>query len=142
MVLYHETVAARLGLNATENKVLGLIGREPGVSPTRLAEETRLSHAAITKITQRLVQLGYVARERDATDGRRVSLTSTARHREAMSGLMTPLLDGMAKVTGELTEAELGTVARWLSGTIAALRDATTALAEADPDDALDGAGD
>ncbi|MFJ7124939.1 MarR family winged helix-turn-helix transcriptional regulator [Streptomyces sp. NPDC098101] len=128
VVLFHDAVAARLGVNTTEHKVLDLIGRHPGVSPTRLAQETGLSHAAITKITNRLVELGYVRRERDPSDGRKFALAVTPEHRQSMTGLMAPLIDGMSRVTSELTESERETVGRWLTGTVTALREATTKI--------------
>ncbi|GGY80344.1 MarR family transcriptional regulator [Streptomyces nitrosporeus] len=128
VVLFHDAVAAHLGVNATEHKVLDLVGRHPGVSPTRLAQETRLSYAAITKITHHLVELGYVRRERDPSDGRKFALFVSPEHRRSMTGVMAPLIAGMARVTGELTESERETVSRWLMGTVTALREATTTV--------------
>ncbi|MFC9792904.1 MarR family winged helix-turn-helix transcriptional regulator [Streptomyces sp. NPDC057695] len=128
VVLFHDAVAAHLSVNATEHKVLDLIGRHPGSSPTRLAQETGLSHAAITKITHRLVGLGYVRRERDPADGRKFALFVTPEHRQSMTGVMAPLIDGMSRVTSELTESERETVGRWLIGTVTALREATTMI--------------
>ncbi|MFI7276393.1 MarR family transcriptional regulator [Streptomyces sp. NPDC049879] len=133
VVLFHQAVADRLGLNATEHKVLGLISRNPGISPGRLAAETRLSDAAVTKIAHRLVALGYVSRRRDAADGRRVRLAAGPAHGPSMGALMRPLAERMARVTGEFTEDELRTIGRWIDGTIGALRDATAALGEEEP---------
>ncbi|MFF8609024.1 MarR family winged helix-turn-helix transcriptional regulator [Streptomyces sp. NPDC015346] len=130
VVLYHEQLAARLHVNATEHKVLGIIGRTPGTHPARLVSETGLSNAAITKIVDRLVALGYVDRARDPADGRRFTLTATTAHRRVLTETMAPMLAGMDQVVRGLDEAELAAVGRWLTGTVAVMRDATLSLAE------------
>ncbi|MFH9613650.1 MarR family winged helix-turn-helix transcriptional regulator [Streptomyces pratensis] len=134
VVLFHEQLAARLQVNATEHKVLGIIGRTPGTHPARLVVETGLSNAAITKIVDRLVGLGYVDRARDPADGRRVVLTATAEHRRVLAGAMAPMLEGMDKVVAGLDEVELAAVGRWLTGTVSVMRDATLALSEENRD--------
>ena len=50
----HEAVAARLGLNATDLRSLDLIGSEPEMTPSRLAELTGLTTGAVTGILDRL----------------------------------------------------------------------------------------
>ncbi|MFF8568425.1 MarR family winged helix-turn-helix transcriptional regulator [Streptomyces albidoflavus] len=129
VVLFHEQLAARLHVNATEHKVLGIISRTPGTHPARLVAETGLSNAAITKIVDRLAELGYVERARDSTDGRRTTLTATTAHRQALADAMAPMLDGMDQVVAGFDAAELDTVARWLTGTVSVMRDAALALA-------------
>ncbi|MEU6112426.1 MarR family transcriptional regulator [Streptomyces albidoflavus] len=129
VVLFHEQLAARLHVNATEHKVLGIISRTPGTHPAHLVAETGLSNAAITKIVDRLVDLGYVGRARDAADGRRVTLTATRAHQQALTDAMTPMLDGMDQVVAGFDQPELETIARWLTGTVSVMRDATLALA-------------
>jgi hypothetical protein len=44
--------------------------------------------------------------------------------------MMTPMLEGMAHLTDSLTETELQTVGRWLTGTIDVLREATKSLTD------------
>ncbi|MGW6853510.1 MarR family winged helix-turn-helix transcriptional regulator [Streptomyces virginiae] len=130
VVLYHEQLAARLHVNATEHKVLGIIARTPGTTPGRLVGETGLSNAAITKIIDRLAALGYVERARDPGDRRRFTLTATAAHRRVVGAAMAPMTAGMAEVVQGLDESELAAVGRWLTGTVAVMREAALALAE------------
>ncbi len=136
-VLFHEQLAARLHVNATEHKVLGIISRTPGTHPARLVTETGLSNAAITKIVDRLAELGYVERARDPADGRRTTLTATTAHRQALTDAMAPVLDGMDQVVAGFDTAELDTVARWLTGTVSVMRDAALALAAENRDSRL-----
>lgn len=42
---------------------------------------------------------------------------------------MAPMLDGMDKVVAGFDQPELDTIARWLTGTVSVMRDATLALA-------------
>ncbi len=130
VVLFHDAVATRLGLNATEHKVLDLIARNAGVSPTGIARHTGLSNAAVTKIATRLVELDHVRRERDPTDGRRWGLTVTDGYRHAMAGLYAPMIDGMTRLSAQFTEAEGRAVTRWIIGTVEVMRAATRQLAE------------
>ncbi|WP_217991769.1 hypothetical protein, partial [Streptomyces albidoflavus] len=68
-------------------------------------------------------------RARDAADGRRVALTATTAHRQALADAMAPMLDGMDKVVAGFGQQERDTIARRLTGTVAVMRDATLALA-------------
>ncbi|MGW5885866.1 hypothetical protein [Streptomyces koyangensis] len=69
-------------------------------------------------------------RSRRATgDGRRATLTATTAHRQALTDAMAPMLDGMDKVVAGFDQPELDTIARWLTGTVSVMRDATLALA-------------
>ncbi|WP_405861718.1 MarR family transcriptional regulator [Streptomyces sp. NBC_00090] len=128
IVLFHEALAARLHVNATEHKVLGIIGRTPGTHPADLAASTGLSNAAITKIVDRLVTLGYVDRTRDPSDGRRFTLTATVTHQRTVAEAMAPMLAGMERVVSGFDQAQLETVGRWLMGTVAVMRESTLAL--------------
>lgn len=68
----HEAVATRLGLNPTDLLSLELLGTEEDVTPGRLAELMGLTTGAATGILDRLERAGYVRREADPSDRRRV----------------------------------------------------------------------
>lgn len=125
VVLYHDAIADRLGLNATEHKILDAIARQPGVTPTQLAAQTRLSQPAITKVVHRLVELSYAQRDRDRADGRRQQLSVTASHRETMATMYAPMVAAMNRLAGELSDTERHAVARWLTAAIEILREST-----------------
>jgi DNA-binding MarR family transcriptional regulator len=72
MVLFQQAVADRLGLGSTD--LIGLAalkGAEP-LSAGQLAEATGLTTGSVTVMIDRLEQAGYVQREKDPTDRRRV----------------------------------------------------------------------
>ncbi|MFF9576769.1 MarR family winged helix-turn-helix transcriptional regulator [Streptomyces rubiginosohelvolus] len=131
VILFHEAVAAHLGLNATEHKILSLIAAEPGVGPGQLVDRTGLSNAAITKIVHRLAALGYVDRRKDGSDGRRYALSVTAEHRRELARLFAPMAEAMNGLVEDMDGAERAAVTRWLSGTVEILRRSTAELTKA-----------
>src|SRR6476646_4089911 len=74
-VLFHTAVAERLGLNPSDHKVADILALEEGpVTPGRLAELTGLTTGAVTGVLDRLENAGFVAREPDPADRRRIIL--------------------------------------------------------------------
>src|SRR5215471_15598219 len=74
-VLFHTAVAERLGLNPSDHKVADILSLEEGpVTPGRLAELTGLTTEAITGVLDRLDNAGFIAREPDPADRRRIIL--------------------------------------------------------------------
>src|SRR5579863_6105059 len=72
-VLLHEAVGASLGLNATDVKVLRLLGDDT-MTAGDLAERVGVTAAAVTALLDRLHEAGYLSRERDPADRRRVTV--------------------------------------------------------------------
>src|ERR1700688_9787 len=80
--LFHDAVARTIGLHATDEKVLRLLGAD-AMAAGDLVRHTGLSGAAVTALVDRLVNLGYVTRERDTSDRRKVTIrTVSARLRD------------------------------------------------------------
>jgi DNA-binding MarR family transcriptional regulator len=71
-LLFHQAVAERLGLNATDLKCLDLARNERDITAGRIAELTGLTTAAITSVIDRLESAGVCRRERDSSDRRKV----------------------------------------------------------------------
>jgi DNA-binding MarR family transcriptional regulator len=71
-VMFSQTVAGRLGLNPTDLETLGIIVDHSPVTAGDLAERTGLTTGAITGVVDRLERGGWVYRERDPQDRRRV----------------------------------------------------------------------
>src|SRR5579871_3415231 len=69
--LFHEAVAKKIALHSTDEKVLRLLGDE-AMTACDLVSHTGLTGAAVTALVDRLVDLGYVTRERDLDDRRKV----------------------------------------------------------------------
>lgn len=100
-LLFHQAVAERLGLNATDLKCLDLARGEKDITAGRIAELTGLTTAAITSVIDRLEARGIVRRERDLSDRRKVfvrpiaeRMTEIGRLFESLDGAMRQLYAG------------------------------------------------
>src|SRR5262245_4045620 len=107
-VLLHAAVAERLGLNPSDHKCADLMmSQSEPCTPGRLAELTGLSTGAITGVIDRLERAGFLVREHDADDRRRVLLRLTQTRDPEMRAMFEPLAKGMQAVSENYTLAEL-----------------------------------
>uniref|UniRef100_A0A9E8CT30 MarR family winged helix-turn-helix transcriptional regulator n=1 Tax=Bosea sp. NBC_00436 TaxID=2969620 RepID=A0A9E8CT30_9HYPH len=67
----------RLGLNIRELRVLRAIGDQPGLSSRTLSEATFIEQTMVSKHLRKLVDAGFVQRELESADARRVALCLT-----------------------------------------------------------------
>jgi len=76
-VLFQDAVARSAGLNSTDLQTVGLLLSQGPATPGELAQRTGLTAGgAITAVIDRLEKAGYVFRERDQGDRRRVIVTA------------------------------------------------------------------
>ncbi|MGW5425166.1 MarR family winged helix-turn-helix transcriptional regulator [Streptomyces sp. NPDC003943] len=75
--LFNQAVADHLHLHPTDVQCLNLLSLEPEpVTIGRVAELTGLTTGSATRLVDRLERAGYVRRERDAEDRRRVMVAA------------------------------------------------------------------
>jgi DNA-binding MarR family transcriptional regulator len=97
-VMFSQAVADRAGINSTDLESLDILRREGPMTAGRLAELTGLSTGgAITALIDRLERLGYVRREPDATDRRRVIVRALAERAERDLGPFYASMDQEAR---------------------------------------------
>ena len=101
VVLHNHVVAQRVGLGASDSQLISLLNLHGPLTPGRLAEYTGLTTGTVTGVIDRLERAGFVRRERDAADRRKVLVTPVP---EAMAGLAEHY-----RHHGELLDAVLGT---------------------------------
>ena len=70
--LMNTAAADRIGINATDLNCLNILSFSGQMTAGELARETGLTTASITGVVDRLEEAGYVRRERDPRDRRRV----------------------------------------------------------------------
>ncbi|MGC5223034.1 MarR family winged helix-turn-helix transcriptional regulator [Micromonospora sp. DT81.3] len=76
-VLFQDAVARYGGINSTDMQAVGLLMSEGPATPGELAERTGMTAGgAITAVIDRLERAGYVTRQRDGADRRRVIVTA------------------------------------------------------------------
>jgi len=70
--MFSQTVASRAGISSSDLECLDFLNLEGRVTAGRLAEVTGLTTGAITGVVDRLEKAGFVRRERDENDRRKV----------------------------------------------------------------------
>jgi len=67
----------QLGLSGAQLFVLHELGKTPALSLSELADRTRTDQSSVSVVVSRLVEAGYITRDRDARDARRLVLNLT-----------------------------------------------------------------
>lgn len=110
--------AARYGLGATDLRaVVALLdasraGRQ--ATPGWLGSQLGINSASVTVLVDRLVRVGYLRRERDDADRRRVHLVVTDDAMELGWTFFGPLIDGVVSVLDGFDDIERDVVRRFL----------------------------
>lgn len=109
--LFNQAVADHLGLHPTDLQCLNLLTLEGApVTTGRVAELTGLTTGSATRLVDRLERAGYVVRERDAEDRRRV-LVATVPEKIAEFGRLWERLGGnWSALFDDLDESELALI--------------------------------
>lgn len=109
---FDEAAAKLLGINLTDLRVLGIVGRLGRVSPSQLAAEARLTTGTITALVDRLEGSGYARRSRDTADRRRVFVELTDLARERMAPIWEPIAEEGLEFAERYSAAELELLVR------------------------------
>ncbi|GAA0919597.1 MarR family winged helix-turn-helix transcriptional regulator [Virgisporangium aurantiacum] len=99
--LVDQRAAERLRLNRTDMRCLELVFTDAPLSPGELATAAGLTTGGVTTAIDRLERAGYVTRERDATDRRRVTVHATTEATRLIGELYGPVVtEGGAYLAG------------------------------------------
>lgn len=115
VVLLHDSVARRLGLNATDLKTLRLIG-DGALTPGELAHETGLTAAAVTTLVDRLEAAGFVVRKRDEEDRRKIAVCLMKSKMKEVDVLYEELSVDMDRFLSAFSQAEFEALTKYLRG--------------------------
>lgn len=119
IVVFHEAVGRLLGLSAVERKCLDVLRRLGPVTAGTIGEHTGLTTGAVTGLIDRLEKAGYVRRERDPHDRRKVVIQLLPN--EQMDALLAaafgPFTDDMTKIAARYSDAERRAIADWIRRT-------------------------
>src|SRR5580692_9100125 len=125
--LFHDAVARKLGLHPTDEKVLRLLGQR-AVNAGDLASYMGLTGAAVTALVDRLESLGYVRRERDGDDRRRVKIRAVSTKLRKINRIYGGLHAAMKALLAEYNSAEFAIVVDYLTRTTKVLAEQTRKL--------------
>lgn len=82
VVLHNHAVSQQVGLGPTDSQFMTLLDVHGPLSPGRLAELTGLTSGTVTGVVDRLEKAGFVRRDRDPGDRRKVIVTPDRRAAE------------------------------------------------------------
>lgn len=132
-VLFSQAVAERLGLNPSDLECLGILFEEGATTAGQLAEITGLTTGAITGIVDRLEKAGYVRRQKDPRDRRRVIVEPVAARAEReVEPLFAPLAEGMSELYARYTEEQLALILDFATRALPIAQAATARLRQGD----------
>jgi DNA-binding MarR family transcriptional regulator len=119
--MLNHAVAERLGIDPTAWECVTLLFEHGPVAAGRLAELTGLTTGAVTGLVDRLEAAGYVRRQRDPVERRRVIVDLVPSAVAGVMPLFEPMLGEMHASHGRYTDEEMAAI-------VACLRDAADIL--------------
>lgn len=125
-VMLHTAVADRVGLRATDHKAYDVLLRHGPMTAGRLAEWLGFTSAAATGVIDRLEEQGYVRRETDPQDRRKVIVAPLRERAAAIYALLQPLALEVADSLEGYSDEEARAIHDFLSQVVRTL-DALTA---------------
>ena len=108
--LYQAAVADRLGMHATDLQYLGFVERYGPTTAGHLAELGGLTTGAVTGVLDRLEKAGYVRRESDPADRRKVVVRVVPGAAERVEALYRPMLASTDPLWDRYSDDELAVV--------------------------------
>jgi DNA-binding MarR family transcriptional regulator len=108
MQLMGQAAAEQIGINATDLNCLNILSFSGHMTAGELARATGLTTASITGVIDRLEEAGFVSRERDPHDRRRVVVTITLdRAMRDVASVFLPLLRDWREMAARYSDDEL-----------------------------------
>ena len=108
MQVMSQAAADRVGINATDLNCINILSFSGNMTAGELAKATGLTTASITGVIDRLEAAGFVSRERDATDRRRVVVAiSLDRALGEVAPLFAPMVADWQRLASRYSDDEL-----------------------------------
>ncbi|WP_420839374.1 MarR family transcriptional regulator [Bradyrhizobium oropedii] len=127
-VMYGQAVANMAGISNSDMECMDILHLEGRVTAGRLAEVTGLTTGAITGVVDRLEKAGYVRRERDESDRRKVFISVVEEKAMEIGKFYVPMQEAMLKLWSSYTDDELRLLLRFANDGYKGVLQATEAL--------------
>lgn len=129
-IMFHQSVADRLGLNVTDHKCVDFLLLHGPRTAGELAQLTSLTTGAITAVVDRLEKAGFVRREADPTDRRRVIVHPVIERLTEIGQLFGDLSARIDELAADYSQAELDVIIDFMNRTCDVLHAAAIHLRE------------
>ena len=113
-VLYQQKVATSLGLYNHDFIAVDILRESGAITAGELSRLTGLTTGSITALIDRLEKAGYVRRENDPNDRRRVIIIPQYEHKEEVKEQYYALHEAMVELASTYTEDELKLITQFL----------------------------
>jgi DNA-binding MarR family transcriptional regulator len=114
VVVFNAQVAEQLGLGVSDMQFMSYLQQEGPLSPGRLAGLSGLKSGSVTGVIDRLERAGYVHRERDESDRRKVRVVLNEERLNAAESPYAAQAANLRRVLGGFERDELDVIARFL----------------------------
>jgi DNA-binding MarR family transcriptional regulator len=134
MQLMGTAAADRIGINATDLNCLNILSFSGHMTAGELARATGLTTASITGVVDRLEEAGFVTRERDPHDRRRVVVQiNLDRALKDVAAIFVPMLRAWREMAARYSDDELRLIVDFYARMADVLRDHVARLRTAPP---------
>jgi DNA-binding MarR family transcriptional regulator len=133
-VFFHAAIAERLGLNATDEKAIGLLERLGPLTAGQLAQHTGLATASVTSLIDRLERRGFVRRTRDPHDRRRIIVEPDEERLQRIAPLFESPMRSLGAILQRYSTDQLALLFDFLTRDLGRLRDEAARLDDAPVD--------
>ncbi len=114
MQLLGAASAERIGINVTDLNCLNILALTGSMTAGELARQTGLTTASITGVLDRLEEAGFVRRERDSGDRRRVIVRlDSVRGLRDVAPVFTPVVEAWRAAAAAYTDEQLSLILRF-----------------------------
>lgn len=120
-ILYQQNVAASLGLYNNDFISIDILRETGPITAGELSKKTGLTTGSITALVDRLEKIGYVRRENDPNDRRRVIIVPQYEDKEEITNTYLPLHAAMIELASSYSAEELTLITKFLGKASAVL---------------------
>ena len=126
--MFAKTVADRAGISSSDMDCMDFLNIEGRMTAGRLAELTGLTTGAITGVIDRLEKAGFVRRERDVDDRRKVFIAPVPERMMEIGRFYTLMQRAMEKQSEGYSDSELKVLLRYATDSYRSILEATNQL--------------
>ncbi|BFH63429.1 MarR family transcriptional regulator [Paenibacillus azoreducens] len=112
--LYQQHAAASLGLYYNDMKSVDILRERGPITAGELSKITGLATGSVTALIDRLEKAGYVRREHDPNDRRRVILVPVDKHTHEVGQTCRPLMNAISELASDYSADELELITQYI----------------------------